>query len=822
VAIAVALVFAVLVANESITGSTAQVVRAVIGPATLQLRARGPEGFSESVLGRVERLRGVKAAPALEQTATLTSTGGQHLTIDVVGADVSLATLDGLGHTLPGAVFAHEGIGLTSAVARELGISASRLKEGAPELVSVKVRGHSYTLRVSAVLGREAAGALAATRTAIMPLASLQRLAGLRGRISRVLVQPKSGQDARARGELQAIAGGRLEVASADEDVALLRQALIPANQATTFFAVIASLLGLLFAFNAMLLTVPDRRQAIADLRIDGAKRSAIVAMVLFEGLCLGVVASIVGLLAGYALSLGVFHESPGYLAQTFVLGEGTVIGLQAVLLALAAGITAVALASAVPLLDLRRRRAVDAVYFEDGAPGNALSRRVQRRLFVGALALVAPATLLFVLVPSAAIVSVALLALATVLAVPLTLAAVTGLAASAPARLQGVTLLPVALNALRSTTVRSLALAATGAIALFGTVALGGARADLLASLKSFAQTYSGQAALWVMNPRDTAGVVAFSPTAYTQTIARTPGVTHVYPFQSEFMNMNGRRVWVIAQPGSVMRPLLARETTSGDAARASRELQQGGWVALSQPIAKEQHVRVGGTVVIPTPSGMRRFRVAAITTNLGWTAGAVLLNTSDYSHFWSTGSPTALGVELAPGTNVARTRAALQRELGPSSGLEVITASSRASRFSAIAGEGLSRLAEISMLLAVAAVLALVAALASAIWERRSSLSGLRLEGSLPSRLRRILLAESLLMLGAGCLTGVIPGIYGQVVIDGYLQHTTAFPVTAFAAPLRPLEIFVAVLVGVLALVSFPIWSASRVSPTLALEGD
>jgi putative ABC transport system permease protein len=279
---------------------------------------------------------------------------------------------------------------------------------------------------------------------------------------------------------------------------------------------------------------------------------------------------------------------------------------------------------------------------------------------------------------------------------------------------------------------------------------------------------------------------------------------------------------VWVIAQPGVVMRPLLARETVSGDVARASGELQHGGWAAVSQPIAKEQHVHVGGTVRIPTPAGVMPFRVAAITTNLGWTAGAVLLNTSDYSHFWSTNSPTALGVELAPGTNATRARAALQHELGPSSGLEVITASSRASRFSAIAGEGLSRLAEISMLLAIAAVLALVAALASAIWERRSSLSGLRLEGSPPRRLRRILLTESLLMLGAGCLTGVIPGIYGQVVIDGYLQHTTAFPVTAFADPLRPLAIFVVVLVGVLALVSFPIWSASRVSATLALEGD
>jgi putative ABC transport system permease protein len=823
VAIAVALVFAVLVANGSIAGSTEQVVHSVIGPATLQLRARGPEGLNERVLGRVERLPGVKqAAPALEQTATLIGPRGRHVTVDVVGANVSLATLDGLAHTLPGAVFGRREIGLTDAVAKALGIAATPLNEGAPEFVTTNVRGSSYHLRVSAVVGREAAGALAATRTAIMPLSSLQRLAGLKGRISRVLVQTKPGQDARVRQELRGISGGSAEVAAADEDVALLRQALIPAGQATTFFAVIASLLGLLFAFNAMLLTVPDRRQAIADLRIDGAKRSAIVAMVLFEGLCLGAAASVVGLLVGYALSGTAFHESPGYLAQTFVLGEGTVIGLQPVLLALAAGILAVALASALPLLDLRRHRAVDAVYFDDGTPGNALSRKVQRRLFAGALSLVVPATLLFVLAPSAAIVSVALLALATVLAVPLALAAVTGLAGAAPARVQRTTLLPVALTALRATTVRSLALAATGAIALFGTVALGGARADLLASLRSFAQTYSGQAALWVMNPHDTAGVVSFAPGAYASRIAHTPGVTGVHSFQSEFMNLGGRRVWAIAQPPSSDESLLEREIVSGSVARASAELRRGGWVAVSQPIATEEHVHVGERLRIPTPAGVTSFRVAAITTNLGWTAGALLLSTADYTRYWSAHSATALGVDLAPGADASLARSTIERELGASSGLEVISASTRAARFSAIAGEGLSRLADISMLLAVAAVLALVAALASAIWERRSSLSGLRLEGSRPSRLRRILLSESLLLLGAGCLTGVVPGIYGQFVIDGYLAHTTAFPVTAFAEPWRPLAIFVIVLVGVLALVSPPAWSASRVSPVLALEGE
>ena len=37
---------------------------------------------------------------------------------------------------------------------------------------------------------------------------------------------------------------------------------------------------------------------------------------------------------------------------------------------------------------------------------------------------------------------------------------------------------------------------------------------------------------------------------------------------------------------------------------------------------------------------------------------------------------------------------------------------------------------------------------------------------------------------MLGAGCVTGAMAGIYGQVVIDGYLKHVTGFPVASIGA--------------------------------------
>ncbi len=818
IAIAVALVFAAMVANGSIAGSATEVVRAVVGPANLQLHARNADGLDQRLLRRVKALPGVaQAAPLLEQTATLVGSGGRTATVDLAGTDVTLAMLNGLAHTIPLAAFSPGGIGLSKTSAEELDVSASDATRGK---VLLQLRGEAHRLQVAAVLGHEAAGGLSQARIAVMPLGILQRLAGLRGRLSRILIRSQPGHEASVRAELVKIAGGRLTVADADADVSLLRQALRPSDQASGFFAAISALLGFLFAFNAMLLTVPERRQAIADLRLIGTKRVAILQIVAFQALCLGIAASLVGLLVGYALSLGVFHQSSGYLAEAFTLGTRTVVHTQPLLLSLLGGIVATFLASAVPLVDLRPNRALDAVYFEDGAPGNALSGRTQVRLIVGAICLLALTTALFELRPSLALVATGVLAMATVLTVPLAFTAVLFVGRAVASRYQKLTILQVALTSLRAATLRSLALAATGAVAIFGGIALGGARDDLLRGIDRFSHSYAADAQLWVANPGDNQATLPFKPDGFAKRIAELPGVKSVNAFQGGFMEMGNRRVWVIARPSGLNREVLSTQMASGSARTALARLSEGGWIAISQQIADERHVGLGGQLVLPTPTGEVAFKVAATTTNLAWSPGVIFINSTDYRRFWSTVEPTALAVNIVPGNSSSMVRSAIMHTLGPGSALAVYTARTREQRIDALTSEGLSRLGEISTLLIIAAILAMAAALGSSVWQRRVSLAGLRLAGVNTARLRRILLTESTLMLSAGCTTGAVAGIYGQIVIDGYLKHVTGFPVASLGGSLRPLVVLALVVAAVLTIVSGLVWSASRVSPTLALD--
>jgi putative ABC transport system permease protein len=797
VAIAVALVFAAMIANDSVAGSAGEVVREVVGPANLQMHARDADGLDQGLLRQVEELPGVEqAAPMLEQSATLIGAGGRRASVDLAGTSIDLVRLSGLARTLPVAVFSPDALGLSRVSADELGVSA---RTGAMSEVSLELRGSTHRLKVAAVLGREAAGALSQARVAVVPLLRLQRLAGLQGRLTRILVQARHGQEAKVRAELASLAGTRLTVAPIGAEVAQLRQALRPSDKASGFFAAISALLGFLFAFNAMLLTVPERRQAIADLRLIGTTRAAIVQIVVFQALCLGLVASFVGLLAGYALSLGAFHQSSGYLSEAFTIGTNTVVGGGPVALALLGGVLATVAASSVPLLDLRRRRALDAVYVEEAMSDELLGGHQRARLALSAAALVALATLLFRLRASLAFLNVG---------------------AMIAERYQRLTVLQVALTSLRAAPLRSLALAATGAVAIFGSIALGGSRDDLLRGIDGFSQSYAADAQLWIGTPDDNQATVPFHPDHYAARIAQLPGVAHVTAFQGGFLELGDRRTWIIARPPGSASDVLRSQIVAGDANVAIRRLGGRGWIVVSRQIAEEHHVRLGGALTLPTPSGPVPFRLAATTTNLAWSPGAIFISAGDYGRFWSTTLPTALGVGLAPESNAQATRSAIGRLLGPASGLEVSTAHTREARIDHLTSDGLRRLGEISTLLVVAAILAMAAALGSSIWQRRRSLAGLRLAGVRAPRLRRVLLTEAILMLGAGCLTGAVAGIYGEVIIDGYLRHVTGFPVSPLALSWRPFEVLALVTVVALVAATIPGWSASRVSPLLALD--
>lgn len=824
IAIGVALVFAVQVANSSITNASSAIVRGIAGDASLQLRARDASGFDERLLGRVRRLPGVgRAAPVLDETAWLVSPGGRRVAIDLASAAPSLLGFDG---RITRSISQHElstpGIVLPSATAHALGLPDAPVQAptGGTVHVSLEVNGLATRAPVIAVLGPEEVGGLSGALAAIAPLDYVQRVTGLPRRVTRILVTTEPGRLAAVRRELTVLAGGRLTVAPAGEDVELLKQAVAPNTKATGFFVLVSAVVGFLLAFNAMLLTVPERRRTIADLRMQGVKPWQLAGMLAFQAVCLGIVASLVGLAIGDVLSRTIFHTTPSYLSAAFALGTQTVIGLRPLLVSFLGGVLATCLAAAPPLLDLRHRRAVDAVYFEDGEPGQALEGHAQLWLFVGAVALIAASSGPLLAWPSAIIAATIGLAVATLLAIPFAFQCVVALAERAALCSPHLNMLTVAVRTLRATTVRSLALAATGAIAVFGCVVAEDSHNDLLHGLYRDYAEYVSTARLWVVTREDDLATASFPPGHLPARIEAIPGVQSVRSYHGGFLDFDGRRVWVIAHGAGASEPIPASQLQEGNAAQATARLRGGGWIAVSQQIAEAHHVRVGDRLTLPTPSGPVGYRIAATTTNLGWSAGALVLASSDYARSWGGTDATALEVNTRPGVRLAAVARAVRGVLGPHTALTVQSSAERAAQADALARQGLSRMSEITLLLKVAAALAMAAAIGAGIWQRRASLASLRIHSFSSWQLRRVLACESLMVLGTGGLVGALAGVYGHLLCDRYLRLTTGFPAPFAIEGLHTLLTIILIVMGALLVLAVPGYLAAQAPPQLALQ--
>ncbi len=818
IAAGVALLFASQVSSSSLQSSVGELTHGIAGDATLQLLARSPQGFPQSTLARVRAIPGVlTAAPLLEADANASGPRGSE-SVELVGADASLPKLGGrlVRHaelTPFGGVGA---IVLPAPLARAIGVT--RFGQEA----TFQLAGHTATAPLYEQLHAHQIGALIGTPVALAPLTFAQQLAGVGAHVSRILVQPSPGAQARVRTALQRIAAGRLNVEPIGYDETLFAKAAAASNQSTALFAAISALVGFLFAFNAMLLTVPQRRRLITDLRRAGYTPRTVIAVLMLDALVLGATACVLGLALGDELSIHLFHSNPAFLSLAFALGSAREVSWQSIALAVGGGMTAAIVAVMSPLRDIFSKDPLAAIADPAGASGTARAGFERTSLLpLAGLACLAGATAILLAAPDAALPGMVLLFGALLLELPLALSAALALVK----RLAGRITSPVAHVAtmeLRAARARALAIAATGAVAVFGSVAIQGAHGDLLAGLEGAARDMNAFTDVWVApaGSYNLLQTAPFDPTLRPR-LQRLPGVRAVGLYRSGLLDYGERRVLVIAPPRTAVPLVPADQIVQGDPRQAAALVRAGGWVVLSRALAEEHHLRIGEAFTLPSPDP-RTFRVAALSTNLSWEPGAIVMNASDYARAWGSADATAYAITLDPGITPDQGAREIQRALGPPSrsGLAVQTAAQHAAKQSALSRQALGRLTQIAALIPLAAVLAMAAAMGALVWQRRPRLAKLKLEGLARAELWRTILLESLLLVGVGCLTGAIFGLYGQQLADRALADAINFPVVHSVTALAGLESLALVSATALAILALPGYIAACVPAAMALQ--
>lgn len=807
IAVGVSLLFAALVANTSLTGSFERVSKGVVGDARLQLAARGGT-FMPDEIAAVRRIPGVAAAAeVIEARGEARGPDGRR-SIELIGVTPDFAQLRGrLTRGFSYAFIANvRAVALPTPLADSLGIALG-------QLVQLNLSGRATEARVAVRLQDGEAGGLFTSPIAIAPLRYAQELSGHAGAVSRIFVRPLPGRDAEVARGLRTLAAGRADVVPAAHDAALFRQASQPTNQSTAMFSVFSAMVGFLFALSAVLLTVPQRRRLVADLGVEGYPPATILKVLLFDALVLGVTASALGILVGDQFARHLFGQ-PTFLQMAFPYGSGRIVTFSSVAIAAAGGILASLIAVLAPMASSLSSREHDAaVTPRRGADAGRAG---------GGLALLAAGAAIVVAAPSSAgvaILGLVCLTLAMLILLPLLLGGIVAGLDVLTRRMRSIVAF-LTLTDLRdpTTRARSLAVAATGAVAVLGSVALQGAHADLQRGLDRTSADLSSIGDVWVVAPGRSNLLATEAFPAPRLTLPRGV-VSRIDLYRGSFLDVGDRRVWVFGAPVTARRPIPHGQMVDGSTQRATRLLRAGGWAVVSSALAEQEGWRVGHRFTLPAPRPLS-LRISALSTNMGWPPGAIVINANDYARAWDGDDVSALQATLAPGATQAQGAAALRAALGPRTGLDVQTATQRDLDQRAASREGLTRLTQIAALVLVSAMIAMAAAMAGMIWQRRAFLATMKIEGYGTTELWRSLLLEAAVLMGAGCLVGAAFGLLGQSLLSRTLRVVTGFPVDYAVAALGALVSCTVVTVVALAIVAAFGHRAARIPAETALR--
>jgi putative ABC transport system permease protein len=777
IAAGVALLYATQVASTSLSGPIRTLNDGLVGDSQLQVLSRGSVGFSDTLYRQVLAIPGVRhAAPVLQVPGNVVGPRGERA-VTFFGSDPRLLTLRGtlMKGVDPADAAQADNVFVPRAIAAAIGTGSS-------DDYRVQMAGRTAILP-AAIPTDEQLGPLAGTSIAIAPLAYLQRLAGLGHTATRILVEARPGQVDRVRRGLQDLVGERGDVRSAGHEAALFDEAVKPTSRASTIFSILSALVGWMFAVCALLVTAQERRRLASQQRDQGYPPSSTLVTLLVDAAVVGIVGTVVGLAAGEALSRHGFESDVSFLSGAFPIGDQRVVTWQSVALAVAGGMAAAAFGVLAPVRQvvgaslpgsLRRARLwprrSDAVAGSPRALGPLLG-----------LACLATAAVITIAAPGAAVVGLVALGLALVLLLPAILAGTIAALDWVGRRRRSLVAVVLALQQLNAPRwrTRALAIATTGAVAVFGATALQGARANLQDGLNRLAGDLNAPAPIWVApgGAGSATGTSPFAPTA-TRTLARLPGVGGVELYRAGLLDLQGRRVWIIGAVRGAPQPIPRHQVLAGGLRQATARIRAGGWITVSRELADDLGLAVGDSYTLPGPRPIT-LRVAAITTNLSWASGAMLMNADDFRRAWGSDTITAYQVRPAAGVTVADAGRQVAAALGPRSALRVESAAQRAERQRAVSRAGLARLKQIAALTLIIAVLAMSAAMTGLLWQHRPVVSDLKLHGLSTSLMWRSLGIETAVLFGTGALAGGVFGLFGQVLCTRGLQVLTGFPV-------------------------------------------
>ncbi len=552
-------------------------------------------------------------------------------------------------------------------------------------------------------------------------------------------------------------------------------------------FGFLALFMGGFIIFNTFRTLVAERRRDLGMLRAVGASRRAITGLILIESLIQGAVGTLLGILLGYALTalvmravspildsvlrlrMGMPVVSAGLVALTTTIGLGVTV-LAGLLPALSAG-------RVTPIEALRPAPAADRARGRLGAStvaGIALAVISTAALFSENTGLVTAGALVFLL---------GLVLLAPALVRPIT-AAFGALLARTLAR-EGTGLLAQG-NLARQPT-RAAITASTSMVAMAILVVCGGMMLIITGSfLGAFKKMLNSDYLLvppaitvWGNNVgvdeelieqiKTLDGVGLVSALRFAST---TADVKMVLPAKGapQAGAGDGVTVGVLGIDPVAYPQAMGMIFTEGQPDQAYAALSGARAMIVNGVFASSTGIQPGDSVALMTLSGRQSYRVVAVATDyLNAKVMTAYISQENMAADFGVSESVFAQVSLAPGADRAAAEAALRDALKDYPQFSLASGQAYYQQFAAMINTAFSGMYLLFAFMAVPSLIAMLNTLAIGVIERTREIGMLRAVGSTQKQVRRMIVAEGLLLSALGTVFGMLAGLYLSYAMTG-----------------------------------------------------
>ncbi|HEX6618128.1 MAG TPA: FtsX-like permease family protein [Solirubrobacteraceae bacterium] len=348
----------------------------------------------------------VRALPEVETAAGEVSPQEANVA-DIIGSDGKKAAMESVGGSYDTATAGLSPFKLKTGkaphgpgeVAIDAGTASKKHYEVGDSVV-VSTLGKKHTFRISGTLSYGNVDSLGFASIAAWDVKTAQSLLNREGRYDAISVAAKDGTpSAQLVNAIKPLVGSDLEVkdskVAAKDSAENINDGLKTIRLVLLGFGGIALLVGAFVIFNTLSITVAQRTREFATLRTLGASRKQVKRSVVLEGLVIGLAASAAGLVAGIGIAKGM-------IALMSALGvdlpeASTVIATRTVTVSMLVGTSVTVLASVLPARRATRVPPIAAV--REGStlpPGRFAAHSAKSGLAVLLASLAAVATGMF------------------------------------------------------------------------------------------------------------------------------------------------------------------------------------------------------------------------------------------------------------------------------------------------------------------------------------------------------------------------------------------------------------------------------------------